>query len=166
MSSWVSSRLLLAFTVLCNLTLIHLFSCFSCHSLLLSHSNQVDGLIALKGHHGPYLYPYSHLHLSFPGSSAGKETACNAGNSGSISGLGSSPGEGIGSVQFSSVAQSCLTLCDPMDCSTPGLPAHHQVPEFTQTHVHLVSDAIQPSHHLLSPSPPALNLSQHQGLFK
>ena len=57
-------------------------------------------------------------------------------------------------VPFSSVAQSCLTLCDPMDCSTPGLPVHHQLPEFTQTHVHQVGDAIQPSHPLLSPSPP------------
>ena len=60
----------------------------------------------------------------------------------------------LNSVQFSSVAQSCLTLCDPMDCSTPGLPVHHQLPEFTQTHVHRVSDAIQPSHSLSSPSPP------------
>ena len=59
------------------------------------------------------------------------------------------------SVQFSSVAQSCLTLCDPMDCSTPGLPVHHQLPEFTQTLVHRVGDAIQPSHPLSSPSPPA-----------
>ena len=66
--------------------------------------------------------------------------------------------------QFSSVAQSCLTLCDTMEWSTPGLPFHHQLPEFTQTHVHWVSDAIQPSHPLLSPSPPALNPSQHQGL--
>ena len=69
-------------------------------------------------------------------------------------------------VQFSSLAQSCLTLCDPMNHSTPGLPVHHQLLEFTQTHVHWVSDAIQPSHPLSSPSPPALNLSQHQGLFK
>ena len=68
--------------------------------------------------------------------------------------------------QFSSVAQSCLTLCDPMNHSTPGLPVHHQLPESTQTHVHCVSDAIQPPHPLSSPSPPALNLSQHQGLFK
>ena len=68
--------------------------------------------------------------------------------------------------QFSSVAQSCPTLCDPMNCSTSGLPVHHQLPEFTQTHVHRVSDAIQPSHPLLSPSPPAPNLSQHQGLFQ
>ena len=66
----------------------------------------------------------------------------------------------------SSVAQSCPTLCDPMNRSTPGLPVHHQLPEFTQTHVHRVSDAIQPSHPLPSPSPSALNLSQHQGLFK
>ena len=67
--------------------------------------------------------------------------------------------------QFSSVAQSCLTLCNPMDCSTPGLPVHHQLPEFTQTHVHWVGDAIQPSHPLSSPSPPAFSLSQHQGFF-
>ena len=72
----------------------------------------------------------------------------------------------LGIIQFSSVAQSCLTLCDPMNCSMPGLPVHHQLPEFTQTHVHWVCDAIQPSHPLSSPSPPALNLSQHQGLFK
>ena len=69
-------------------------------------------------------------------------------------------------LQFSSVAQSCLTLCDPMNCSTAGLPIHHQLPEFTQTHVHRVGDAIQPSPPLSSPSPPAFNLSQHQGLFK
>ena len=69
-------------------------------------------------------------------------------------------------VQFSSVAQSCPTLCNPMNCSTPGLPVHHQLPEFTQTHVHWVGDAIQPPHPLSSPSPPALNLSQHQGLFQ
>ena len=66
------------------------------------------------------------------------------------------------SVQFSSVAQSCPTLCDPMNCSTPGLPVHHQLPEFTQTHVHWVGDAIQPSHPLSSPSPPAPNPSRHQ----
>ena len=67
--------------------------------------------------------------------------------------------------QFSSVAQWCPTLCHPMDCSMPGLPVCHQLPEFTQTHVHWVGDAIQLSHPLSSPSPP-LNLSQHQGLFK
>ena len=66
------------------------------------------------------------------------------------------------SVQFSSVAQPCLTLCNPMDCSTPGLPVYHQLPESTQTHVHRVSDAIQPSHPLSSPSPPAFKLSQHK----
>ena len=69
-------------------------------------------------------------------------------------------------IQFCSVAQSCLTLCDPMDCSTPGLPVHHQFPELTETHVHRVSDAIQPSHPLSSPSPPAFDLSHHQGLFQ
>ena len=68
--------------------------------------------------------------------------------------------------QFSSVARLCLALGDPMDCSTPGLPIHHQLPELTQTHVHLVSDAIQPSHPLSSPSPSAFSLSQPQGLFK
>ena len=71
------------------------------------------------------------------------------------------------SVHFSSVAQSCLTLRpDPADCSMPGFPVHHQLPEFTQPHVHRVGDAIQPSHPLLSPSPFAFNLSQHQGLFQ
>ena len=70
------------------------------------------------------------------------------------------------SVQFSSVIQSCPTLCDPMDCSTPGLPVHHQFPKLAQTHVHWVGDAIQPSHPMMSPSPPAFSLSQHQGLFQ
>ena len=69
------------------------------------------------------------------------------------------------SVQFSSVTQSCPALCDPVNRSIPGLPVHHQLPEFTQTHVHRVSDAIQPSHPLLSPFPPAPNPSQHQSLF-
>ena len=69
------------------------------------------------------------------------------------------------SFQFSSVPHSCLTLCDPMDCSTSGFPVHHQFPEFAQTHIHQVGDAIQTSHPLSSPSPPAFNLSQHQGLF-
>ena len=68
--------------------------------------------------------------------------------------------------QIRSVAQSCPTLCNPMNCSTPGLPVHHQLQEFTQTHVHRVSDAIQPSHRLSSPSPPAPNPSQHQSLFQ
>ena len=69
-------------------------------------------------------------------------------------------------IQFSSVTQSYPTLCNPMDCSMAGLPVHHQLPEITQTHVHWVGDAIQPSHPLSSLSPPAFNLSQHQGLFK
>ena len=70
------------------------------------------------------------------------------------------------SVRFSSVAQLHPTLCDPMDCSTPGFLVRHQLPELTQTHVHRVGDAIQPSHPLSSPSPPTFNLSQHQGLFQ
>ena len=70
------------------------------------------------------------------------------------------------SVQFSSVAQLCPTPCDPMNRSKPGLPVHHQLPEFTQTHDHRVSDVIQPSHPLSSPSPPAPNPSQHQSLFQ
>ena len=74
-------------------------------------------------------------------------------------------GKIFSTVHFSTVAQSCPTLCDPMDCSPPGIPVHHQVPKLAQTHVHRVSDAIQPPHSLLSPSPPAFNLSQHQVLF-
>ena len=66
---------------------------------------------------------------------------------------------------FVAVQSLCSTLCNPMDCSPPGLPVHHQLPEFTQTHIHRVGDATQPSHPLSSPSPPAFNLSQHQGLF-
>ena len=68
--------------------------------------------------------------------------------------------------QHCSVALSCLTLCDPMDCSTPGFPVHHRLLELAQAHVHWISDAIQPSHPLLSSSPPAFSLSQHQGLFQ
>ena len=78
----------------------------------------------------------------------------------------SSNGPSSPSDQIRSVAQSCPTLWDPMNRSTPGLPVHHQLPEFTETHVHRVSDAIQPSHPLLSPSPPAPNPSQHQSLFQ
>ena len=74
--------------------------------------------------------------------------------------------QAVENFQFSSVAQSCSTLCDPVDCCTPGSPVHHKLPEFTQTHVHQVGDAIQPSHPLSSPSPPAFNRSQHQGLFQ
>ena len=69
-------------------------------------------------------------------------------------------------VQFSSATKSCMTLCDPIDCSNPGFPVCHQLLELTQTHVHRVGDAIQPSHLLTSPSPPSFNLSQDQGLFK
>ena len=69
-------------------------------------------------------------------------------------------------VQFSSFIQLCPTLCDPMNCSTPGLPVHHHLPEFTQSHVHLFGDAIQPSHPLSSSLPPAPNPSQHQSLFQ
>ena len=72
----------------------------------------------------------------------------------------------LNTVEFSSVAQLCLTLCDPMDCSTPGLHVLYHLPEFAQTHVHWVGDTIQPSYPLLSPSPPTFNLSQHQGLFE
>ena len=81
-------------------------------------------------------------------------------------GQGSLARRSLSSVQFSSVAQSCPTLCNPMNCSTPGLPVYYQLPEFPQTHVHRVNDAIQPSHPLSSPSPPAPNPSQHQSLFQ
>ena len=81
-----------------------------------------------------------------------------------LAGLGHVPFLGISSVQFS--RSVCSTLCDPTDCSTSGFPVHHQLPEFTQTHVRWVSDAIQPSHPLSSPYPPTFNLSQHQCLFK
>ena len=74
--------------------------------------------------------------------------------------------EWFNSIQFISVAQSCLTLCDLVNCSMPGFPVHHQLLEFIQTHVHWVGDAVQPSYPLSSPSPPAFNLSQHQGLLK
>ena len=80
------------------------------------------------------------------------------------SGQDSEHPQGVG--QFSSVAQVCHILCDPMDYSTPGFPVHHQLSELAQTHVHRVGDAIQPSHPLSSPSPSAFNLSQHQGLFQ
>ena len=71
-----------------------------------------------------------------------------------------------GTVQFNSITQLCLTLCDPVDCSMPGFPVHHQLPQPAQMHVHRVGDGNQPSHPLSSPCPPALNLSQHQGLFQ
>ena len=68
--------------------------------------------------------------------------------------------------QFSSAAQLCPTLCDPMECNTPDFPVHHQLPELAQTHIRRLGNAIEPSHPLSSPSPPAFNLSQHQGLFQ
>ena len=80
-----------------------------------------------------------------------------------ISWLQSPPAVIFSSVQLSSVTQLCLTLCEPMNRSTPGLPVHHQFPEYTQTHVHRANEDIQPSHPLLSPSPPAPNPAQHQG---
>ena len=118
--------------------------------------------------------------IGFPGGSTGKESACYMGDLGSIPELGRSPGKWKGyplqysalensvdcSVQFSSVTQSCPTLHDPMICSTPGFPVHHQLLQFTQTHIHWVSDAIQPSHPLWSRSIPALNPSQHQSLLQ
>ena len=133
--------------------------------------------------------------LGFLCGSAGKESTCNVGDPGSIPGLGRYPGEGNGyplqyfslensmnyivhgvaksqkrlsnfHFHFSSVAQSCLICCDPMNHSMPGLPVHHQLLEFTQTHVHSVGDAIQPYHFLSSPSPPAPSPSQHHSLFQ
>ena len=146
------------------------------------------------------------LHHLLAGGSDNKESACNAGDPGSIPGLRRSPGAGNGNplqysclenpmdrgawwtilhrvtksqtqlkrfsthaytvLQSSSVSQSCPTLCNPMDCNMPGFPVHHQLPELTQTHVHQVGDAIQPSHPLSSPSSPTFNLSQHQALFQ
>ena len=104
----------------------------------------------------PEKFPCSPRFLGFPHRPVGKESACNAGDSVSIPGSGRSPGEGIGYplqyswaslvALFSSVAQSCPSPCNPMDCSTPGLPVHHKLLEFAQTHVHCVRDAIQPSH--------------------
>ena len=96
--------------------------------------------------------------------SLGQNEDCSPG--GSISDSSERLLQSGSSVQFSSVAQSYPTLCTPMNCSTPGLPVHHQLPEFTQTHVHWVDHTIQSSHPLLSLSPPVFNLSQHQVLFK
>ena len=117
--------------------------------------------------------------LGFSCGSAGKESACSAGDLGSIPGLGRSPEEGKGyllqfsglensmdRIVISSVAHLCPTLCNPLDCSTPGFPIHHQLLEPAQTHVLKIGHAMQPSHPLSSPSPPTFNLSQHQGLFK
>ena len=100
-----------------------------------------------------------HLHATL-------STAAAAFRNWSMVGDGCKSTGGSSNNSLSSVAQSCLTLCDPVDCSTPGFPVHHQLPELVQTHVHRVGEAIQPSHPLLSPSPPTFNLSQHQGLFQ
>jgi len=147
-----------------------------------------DNLLLYESH---FTIAISHLCLhtrGFPDGSVGK-SACKAGDAGLICGLARSAGEGIacppqyswpshetwilppslslcGISQFSLVAQSCPNLCNTMVCSTLGFPVHHKLPEFNQTHVHWVGDAIQPSHPLSSPSPPAINLSQHQALFQ
>ena len=106
------------------------------------------------------------MYSGFPGGSDSKEAICNARHPGLIPGLERSPGEG--NECCCSVTQSCLThgrsLCDPMDCSTPGFPVLHYLLQFAQTHIHCVGDAIQPSHPLSPPSPPALNLSRHHSL--
>ena len=104
-------------------------------------------------------------HFSWGSSSLGT-TYCPSRNRISSSKFIAAKTHQFSSVQFSSVTQSCPTLCNPMNHSTPGLPFHHQFPEFTQTHIHRVSDAIQPSHPLSSPSPLAPNPSQHQSLFQ
>ena len=110
----------------------------------------------------PRITPLSNLHitLSFP-SCPLLAIPCSAERT-----LYWTPVANSSSVQFSSAAQSCPTVCDPMNCSTPGLPVHHQLLESTQTHVHRVDDAMQPSHLLLSPSLPAPSPFQHQGLFQ
>ena len=101
----------------------------------------------------------------------GDRAAGDEGKKDQVKGVGSGPRSlpfldvSVGSVQFSSVTQSCPTLCDPVDCSMPGFPVHHQLLELAQTHVQRVGDAIQPSRSLSSPSS-AFNLSQHQGLFQ
>ena len=131
--------------------------------LLHEHSLKHIGIkpLSVYKEHGSHLKLYSGRGMHLPLPLALKQED-----------LGSSPYcKGLliyvpGLIQFSSVAQSCLTLCDPMDCSTPGFPVHHQLLELAQIHVHRVGDAIQPSHPLSSPSPLTFNLSQHQGLFQ
>ena len=105
-------------------------------------------------------------HLTQPCPSEEKQTNKNSAQISPYKKLTQTTGPTFSSVQFSSITQSRPALCDPMNRNTPGLPVHHHLPEFTQTHVHWVSDAIQPSHPLSSPSPPALNLSQLQGIFQ
>ena len=118
----------------------------------------------------PWSWKWGPTQIFLPGKSHGQRS-CQATNHGGHKKVGhdlvTKQGQSyFSSLQFISVAQSCPTLCDPMNHSTPGLPVYHQLPEFTQTHVHRVSDVIQPSHPLSSPSPPAPNPSQHQGLFQ
>ena len=122
--------------------------------------------------HCTYNYLHS-VYIDFPGGSDGKVFIYNARRPGFEPWVGKIPWRRkwqstpvLRSDQIRSVAQSCPTLCDPMNRSTPGLAVHHQLLEFTQTHVHQVSDAIQPSYPLSSPSPPAPNPSQHQSLFQ
>ena len=115
-----------------------------------------------------FVVPFSRLQ-SFPASgSFSMSEFLTPGGQSTRALVSASASQFFASVQFkfSSVTQSCLALCDPMDRSTPGLPVHHQLLEFTHTHAHWVGDAIQPSHPLSSPSPPAFSLPQHQGLFK
>ena len=124
----------------------------------------------LNVHTTLYIYfPPTMKHKDFLGASDGKESAHNFGDLRSL-GQEDSLEKGMAThssiLQFSSVAQLCPTLCTLMDCSMPGFPVHHQLPEPTQIHVHPIGDAIQPSHPLSSPSPPAFKLFQHEGLFK
>ena len=109
--------------------------------------------------------PFSSCFQSFPASGSFQKSQFFSSGGQSI-GVSASASVLQMNIQFSSVSQSCLTLCDSMNCSTPGLPVHHQLPESTQTHVHWVGDPIQPSHPLSSPSPPAQNPSPHQGLLQ
>ena len=124
---------------------------FSCH------------WVSCSSNSGPLAVPYIFSKLPLPQCSK-CYSLCLEYSSLSFLPIISSPP--FSSVQFISVAQSCRALCDSMNRSTPGLPVHHQLPEFTQTHVHRVCDAIQPSHPLLSSSSPSHNPSQHQGLFQ
>ena len=119
-----------------------MFSCVAGGRISQQRNHRKEARGVESGERG---FAFKHIRgLSFPDKKDTEVTACSV----------------------SSVAQSCPSLCDPMNRSTPGLPVHHHLPEFTQAHVHRVSDAIQPSHPLLFPSPPAPDPSQHQGLFQ
>ena len=132
---------------LCTLVIVHFFRFLS----IVLITSVFFGSVLFA----PWLFPDSHTRLSF---------LCVFYLNGAFYSVTFSSIYVFSSLQFSSVAQSCPTLCDPMNRSKPGLPVHHQLPEFIHTHVHRVSDAIQPSHPLLSPSPPSLNPSHHQSL--